>query len=615
MKSYLLFIALLAPYASSEAQLGERAQATTRAAALDSLAAGRRRWANARVREYQIQTHSECFCPHDSRDTISGRSLLTVRDGRIVARDEGAGDRSRSFYNRYPWTVDSLFDQVERGLRQTELGGVRMEIDRRYGFPRRFYASGRMPDTWWNLVTDTLIVRQLGTSRQNRASNAVEVYVTTGDRTKLLSREPDASFGDTEQGIATIAVDETRSYQSMVGFGAALTDASAWLIQNSLTLSQREMLLRELFGPEPGVGFSFVRIDMGASDFSLRHYSYDDMPPGKRDPSLARFSIDRDRKETIPILKRALALNPRLAIMASPWSAPGWMKTTGSLVKGTLRPDAYGPYSEYFKRFIQAYAAEGIPLFAITVQNEPHFEPENYPGMRLDPAARAKLVGEYLGPLLARSRLATRILEWDHNWDEPNSPLTMLADPTARRFVSGVAWHCYGGDVSAQSKVRDAYPDKDVFFTECSGGNWAPKFADNLAWTVRNLVIGSTRNWARGVLMWNLALDERHGPHLGGCSDCRGVVTINSSDHRITRNEEYYALAHASRFVRSGARRIESNTGVEGIENVAFRNEDGSKVLVVLNTNSVEKAFAIRASSGTLRYSLPAGAVATFRWN
>jgi glucosylceramidase len=606
---------LLIPHGHVDAQITKRTQATTvRSPLLDSLAAGRRRWARARIREYQIQTHAECFCPRNPRDTTFRHSLLTIRDGQIIARAAGSPRP-----NLLAWSVDSLFGRLERDLREQSPDAIQVELDPRYGFPRKYHFSGtRLPDTWATFLVDTFVVLKSFSTAPLPASDnriAVEVYVTTSDRTKLLSREPDSSFGDPEQGIATIAVDETRSYQSMVGFGAALTDASAWLIQNSLTLRQRETLLRELFGPEPGVGFSFVRIDMGASDFSLRHYSYDDMPPGKRDPSLARFSIDRDRKETIPILKRALALNPRLAIMASPWSAPGWMKTTGSLVKGTLRPEAYGPFSEYFKRFIQAYAAEGIPLFAITVQNEPHFEPENYPGMRLDPAARAKFVGEYLGPLLARSRIATRILDWDHNWDEPNSPLTMLADPTARRFVSGVAWHCYGGDVSAQSKVRDAYPDKDVFFTECSGGDWAPKFADNLAWTVRNLVIGATRNWARGVLMWNLALDERHGPHLGGCGNCRGVVTINSSDHRITRNEEYYALAHASRFVRPGARRIESDTGVEGIESVAFRNADGSKVLVVLNTNALEKAFAIRASSRTLRYSLPAGAVATFRWN
>ena len=192
----------------------------------------------------------------------------------------------------------------------------------------------------------------------------------------------------------------------------------------------------------------------------------------------------------------------------------------------------------------------------------------------------------------------------------------MLADSGARRYVAGVAWHCYGGDVSAQSVVREAYPDKDVFFTECSGGDWAPRFADNLAWMVRHLSIGATRNWARGVLMWNLALDEQHGPHTGGCGDCRGVVTISSSDGTITRNEEYYALAHASRFLRPGARRIASTTGVDGLESVAFRNADqGSSVLIVLNTNAQEKAFAVRFARRTFRYTLPAGAVATFAWN
>jgi glucosylceramidase len=446
------------------------------------------------------------------------------------------------------------------------------------------------------------------------ATHRVETYVTTGDRAKLLSRDADLRFSDSRaDSVATIEVDETRSFQEMVGFGASLTDASAWLIQNKLTAAQRESLLRELFGGEPGVGFSFVRIDMGASDFSLRHYSYDDMPAGQADPTLARFSIAPDRAETIPILQRALGINPRLTVMASPWSAPGWMKTTGSMIKGTLRPDAYDAFAQYFARFVAAYAAAGIPIAAITVNNEPHFEPENYPGMRLDPPDRARFVGQHLGPLFARMRIGTQILDWDHNWDEPKSPLRVLADSAARRYVSGVAWHCYGGDVSAQSVVREAYPAKDVFFTECSGGNWAPKFADNLTWTVKTLIIGATRNWARGVLMWNLALDENHGPHTGGCGDCRGVVTINSTSGEITRNEEYYAFAHASRFVRPGARRIASSSGVAGLESVAFRNSD-STVLLVLNTNPQPTAFDVRQRGRTFRYSLPAGAVATFRW-
>ena len=443
----------------------------------------------------------------------------------------------------------------------------------------------------------------------------VETYLTTPDRAKLLSHEPDlrASAAPSTPGTPTIEVDPGRAYQEMVGFGAALTDASAWLIWHKLGPARRDSLLRDLFGPEPGAGFSFVRLDMGASDFALRQYSYDDMPPGQSDPTLSRFSIAPDTAETIPILKRALEINPRLAIMASPWSAPGWMKTTGSMIKGTLRVDAYDAYAEYFRRFVDAYAARGIPIYAITVQNEPHYEPADYPGMRLDPPARAKFVGEHLGPLFARAGIRTRILDWDHNWDEPQSPLAVLADSTARRYIAGVAWHCYAGNVSAQGPVHDAYPDKDAYFTECSGGDWAPKFTDNLAWMVSNLIVGSTRNWSRGVLMWNLALDENHGPHTGGCGNCRGVVTIDSRDGTITRNEEYYALAHASRFVRPGARRIES-TALPTLDNVAFRNPDGSRVLIVLDADSTARAFTVRERERVFSYTLAPGAVVTFRW-
>jgi glucosylceramidase len=281
------------------------------------------------------------------------------------------------------------------------------------------------------------------------------------------------------------------------------------------------------------------------------------------------------------------------------------------MIKGTLREDAYASYAEYFKRFLDAYAAEGVPIFAITVQNEPHFEPGDYPGMRLDPSQRARFVRQYLGPLLGGR---TRILEWDHNWDEPSSPLAVLADSGARRHLSGVAWHCYNGEVSAQTPVHDAYPDKDAYITECSGGDWAPKFADNLVWLTRTLIIGGTRNWARGVILWNLALDAQHGPHTGGCGNCRGVVTIRN-DGGVDRNEEYYALAHASRFVRPGARRIASAGVADSLESVAFRNDDDSKILIVVNTGATARQFGVRFARRAFRYTLPAASVVTFRWS
>jgi len=442
-----------------------------------------------------------------------------------------------------------------------------------------------------------------------------QAWITTGNQARLLSPEPDLAIRSTPDNMpVVIDVDEATRYQEMIGFGAAMTDASAALINNKLG-AQRPAIMQELFGRNPGIGLSFMRVPMGASDFSSKHYSYDDMPAGQTDPTLAKFSIDADRTDKLPALKQALAINPQLKLVASPWSAPGWMKTTGSLIQGTLKPEAYAPFADYFRRFIQAYSAEGVPIFAITLQNEPAFEPTDYPGMRLEPAARAEVIGKHVGPLFASAGIPALILDWDHNWDLPNQPLGVLADTAARRYVSGVAWHCYAGNVGVQETVHAAYPDKDAYFTECSGGAWAPAFADNLKWWVGNLVIGTTRGWAKGVAYWNLALDENYGPHLGGCGNCRGVITINSGTGFVTRNVEYYALAHASQFVKPGARRIASSTDVGGLQSVAFRNaDDGSKVLIVLNTTAAEVSFAIHTGGKSILYAIPGGAVVTFRW-
>ncbi|MBC7788711.1 MAG: glycosyl hydrolase [Anaerolineae bacterium] len=444
----------------------------------------------------------------------------------------------------------------------------------------------------------------------------VASWVTTGDQSRLLARQPDLLFnsGAVDSKIPVIQVDYSQEFQSVVGWGAAMSDAASYLIHSKLSAGQRETLLQDLFGGEPGIGLSFIRIPMGASDFSRSHYSYDDRPAGETDSTLAHFSIDVDRAERIPVLKRALAINPRLKLVGSPWSAPGWMKSSGSLIKGALLPRFHDAFAEYFRRWIEAYETEGLPTFAITLQNEPHFEPENYPGMRLSPAQRAAIIGRHIGPLFASRGIRAEIWDWDHNWDEPGSPLAVLADSVARRYVTAVAWHCYGGDISAQTAVHDKHPDKDAYFTECSGGEWAPVWADNLKWNVSKMVIGNARAWAKGVALWNLALDENHGPHLGGCGDCRGVVTIHSATGQVVRNPEYYALAHASRFVRPGAVRIGSSAP-NGLETVAFRNADHeSTALIVLNTTASASEFAVRVAEMSFTTSLPAGAVVTFTW-
>jgi len=443
------------------------------------------------------------------------------------------------------------------------------------------------------------------------------VWVTTGDRSLLLAEQTPlarASEGEVA-GLPLVAIDAAERHQSMVGFGASITDASAWLIQNKLTPDQRDRLMGELFGrDEGGLGFSFTRVTIGASDFSLDHYSLDDAPGGAPDPELRSFSIARPAQHVFPTVRQALAINRDLKVMASPWSAPAWMKTTNSLVKGQLKPEAYPVYAEFFARYVKAAGKAGVPTDYLSIQNEPDFEPENYPGMRWSALDRARFFGDNLGPVFKREGIETRVLDWDHNWDHPEQPLTVLADAKARAFVSGVAWHCYGGDVSAQAQVAAAHPDKDVFFTECSGGQWSPKFDESFSWMMSKLIIGSTRGGARGVLMWNLALDETYGPHAGGCGDCRGVVTIDSRTGAVERNQEYYAFGHASRFVKPGAVRIGSPAKVGDLETVAFLNRDGGRVLIVLNGGQKPSVFAVADGERRFKATIPSRAAATLVW-
>jgi glucosylceramidase len=418
------------------------------------------------------------------------------------------------------------------------------------------------------------------------------------------SRAPSASV---------ITVDASRRYQTMVGFGASITDASAILIQR-LPPARRAALMRELFGRGDGqLGLGFARLTIGASDFSPEHYSLDDMPPGQRDPTLSNFSIAPNRTTVLPTVKQALAVNPSLVVMASPWSPPGWMKTGGSLIGGTLRAESYDVYARYFVSYLRDYAAEGVRIRYVTIQNEPDFSPDSYPGMKWPAVERARFIGHDLGPALERANLGTRILEWDHNWDQPQQPETVLADRVAAPYVEGVAWHCYGGDVTAQTRVRDAHPDKDTFFTECSGGGWRPGWKVGFGDTVKKLMIGSTSNWARGVLLWNLALDPAAGPHKGGCGNCRGVVTIDPVTGMVKRELEYYALGHLSRFVRPGATRV-AVTSTTDLPAVAFRNPDGGMVLLVYNDRQRPASIALVDGRSHYSFVLPASSAITVTW-
>ena len=447
-----------------------------------------------------------------------------------------------------------------------------------------------------------------------QAATPVAVWETTVDQAKLLARQPDVAVHAlkvTGPG-AVITVDPGRTFQTMTGFGAAMTDASAYIFNHDLAPAQRDAVMADLFAPGK-LHLSFMRLTIGASDFSSEDYSYDDMPGGQSDPKLEHFSIAKAQIDVVPSVKAALKLNPDLTIMASPWSAPGWMKTSDNVVGGGMRTDAYGPFAAYMVRYVQAMQSEGIPVSLLTLQNEPGFEPKNYPGELLPPEQRAHIIGGYLGPAIKAAGLTTRILDYDHNWDRSESPTFALSDAAANPYIAGVAWHCYGGDVSAQSQVHDAFPGKDAYFTECSGGDWTGTWAQSFDGQVKDLIIGTTRNWARGVLLWNLALDENKGPHLGGCDTCRGLITVNSKTGAVTKNLDYYALGHASRFVAPGAVHIAS-TEAAGVSDVAFKNPDGSIVLIALNTNKTATSFGVLAGGQGFAYTLPAGAVATFVW-
>ena len=419
-----------------------------------------------------------------------------------------------------------------------------------------------------------------------------------------------------EEGV-TINIDEKMKFQEMDGFGASLTESSAYLMSNALTEQQRGQLMLDLFDPEAGIGLSYLRQPMGSCDFRLEDYTYDDVAWWDTDFNLGEFSIARDRLFVIPLLQEAIAVCPDIRIMGTPWSAPAWMKDSRELGYGRLTDsDAiYNTYANYFVKFIQAYAAEGVDVNAVTLQNEPHYEPFSYPGMRMEPADQIRLA-ILLGQKFGANGISTKIVIWDHNWDNPGYPITVLNDPEARQYIAGTAFHGYAGSVFAQLDVVQAHPDKDIYFTECSGGDWAPDFGDNLMWDVSTLVIRAVRNYAKTVVKWNLALDENRGPQIGGgCGDCRGVVTINGATGEVTREVEYYSLGHAAKFVRPGARRINSTDWNSwNIQNVAFVNPDGSTAVIVLNPNNFKKNVEFKWKGQTLIYGLPGRSVTTFRW-
>ena len=470
------------------------------------------------------------------------------------------------------------------------------------------------------------------------SSPQVNVWVTTADGQQKLSEQAPVKFSPSPPADLTVTVDPTRTFQTMTGFGGSITDSSAAVLY-SLSPAARDAAMHLLFDPATGDGLDFLRQPIGASDFvATQDYTYDDLPPGQTDYLQQHFSIAHDEAEVLPLLRQAQAINPRLTIMATPWSPPAWMKTSDSLIGGRLidNPKIYFSYALYLVKFVLAYRAQGVHVDALTVQNEPQNRtPGTYPGTDL-PAIQEEKVIEDLGPMLRAAGLHTKILAYDHNWTEhPNDvastppdetsdindyPQEVLSSPAAR-WVSGVSYHCYYGDPSAMTALHDQFPDTSIYQTECSGSQSsdpANTFSDTLKWHARNLEIGSTRNWAKTVVNWNVALDPSGGPHVGGCSTCTGILTVGPGD-TVTPDAEYYALGHLSRFVQPGAVRIASTsfgtTGWNGqIMDVAFVNPSGSTVLVAHNENDNPQSFSVSENGQSFDYTLPGDSLATFVW-
>lgn len=452
-------------------------------------------------------------------------------------------------------------------------------------------------------------------SNNESEKTKVDVWLSTIDQSKLLEKQQSIKFTPTKgESKYTINIDETKTYQQMDGFGASFTDTSAWLVYNKLSESGRKELMTKLFDRNNGIGISFLRQPMGASDFALSTYSYDDMPKGQTDFELKNFSIEHDKKYIIPILQEALSIDKDIKIMATPWSPPGWMKFSDNMIGGSLRPDSYNAYANYFLKFINSYSKEGIPIYAISIQNEPMYVPEQYPGMKMMPEEQIAFVKNALGPIFENNNIKTKIMVYDHNWDLPSYPKVIFKDKEASKYIAGSAWHSYGGTHDAMTDVHDSYPNKDIWFTEASGGQWVAPFHDAFMDEMMH-VIRSTRNWSKSVVWWNMALDQNNGPSLLNKSTCRGVVTIDQSTGKVNYNLDYYTMGHISKFVTPGAYRIDSNTFNNAVEDVAFKNPDGSKVLIVSNRTKENKTIRVRCGKEAFDYTLLGECAVTFTWN
>jgi glucosylceramidase len=462
---------------------------------------------------------------------------------------------------------------------------------------------------------------------RQRARPAVAVTQTTYGAGQRLSPRPGLRFHPTPGTRRVIRIGR-RPRQRFIGVGGAMTDSSADLIEDGLTRRGTRRLMTRLFATDSaGIGLRFLRVPVGASDFTTTGvpYTYDDMPPGVTDPTLEGFTVAHDRAYVLPALRAALARDRRLYVEAVPWSAPGWMKANDRLDNlddtGALLAPDYGPYADYLVRFLQAYARAGVHVDALAPANEPGAR-TSYPGMYLPSPLESQFVTHDLRPALAHAGLHPSLLGWDLSWGRlPGS--NALVRAARHHALSGIAWHCYYGNPHDMAALHHAAPHALQAVDECATGSGDP-------WVTTELEIASFRNWASAVAAWNLALDPEGGPVQPpnlGCSGCTGLVTVDPFAHRFTLSRDYDQLGQVSRFVRPGARRLASThfvayrdrhhrvpTVTPGLDDVVFRNPDGQMVLIAYANSRRPLRFAIAWHGHFIRDTIPPRATLTLRW-
>jgi glucosylceramidase len=447
------------------------------------------------------------------------------------------------------------------------------------------------------------------------ATSTVTQYVTHGDKSALFQKlTATPAFTTGTNNNSTIELNANSTFQSMDGFGYTLTQGSAYVLMTQMSTSQRSAILSEMFNPTSGLGVSFIRIGIGATDLSTSVYTYDDMPAGQTDVTLSNFSLNGpDLTHLIPVLKEILTIVPSMKVIATPWTAPNWMKTNGSSVGGSLNTSYYDVYASYFVKYLQAMKAQGITIYAVTPQNEPE-NPNNNPSMAMTATEQSNFILK-LGPALQNANLTTKIIVFDHNCDHPDYPTSVL-NGAAGAYCDGAAFHLYAGNISAMTTVHNN-TGKNVYFTEqftSSSGS----FVGDLGWHMRNVMIGSTNNWSKVALEWNLANNSSIGPFTpGGCTSCLGALTV-ASNGAVTRNVAYYIVGHMSKFIRPGALRTTTTSTNSNLSCAGFVNDSAngsSKVLVVYNNSQRDITFNIKYAGSIATVTLHKKSVGSYIWN